>query len=261
MPTAWRLAATLTALLGGCASLSPAAQAIKIAAKSETRTCRFLQVVYGEGMSARSDALEKAALLHATHIVTLYDEGGKYTADALDCNAPAAAAPVAAAGSSGARQAVSAPTVTDSPPARRPPANMVIAVMEVELRGSAGGISAALLQNLSSQLRIFIAQKGVRTVDRGAQESAVQEQIARAKSDSYASCVDSACQIELGKALAASHILRSEVSQFGRSCVLNAELIDLKAEVSVAAATSRGSCEDEGFFEMSERVAASIVGR
>lgn len=138
----------------------------------------------------------------------------------------------------------------------------VIAVMDVADQNAgdeARALAPGLVRSLGDQLRIFIAQRGVRTIDRGAQESVLRDQVASMKSDSYKACYDDSCQIELGKALAASHILRARIVRFGARCVLNAELVDLKAEVTVTAASARGNCEEEGFLNMSEEVANHLV--
>jgi hypothetical protein len=86
----------------------------------------------------------------------------------------------------------------------------------------------------------------------------MKEQIKDLKNESYKTCYDDSCQIELGKALAASHILRSQVTRFGSRCVLNAELFDLRREVTIAASSSRGDCEPEGFLRMSQEVANGL---
>jgi hypothetical protein len=141
----------------------------------------------------------------------------------------------------------------------------IIAVMNVEdadeVRGeaSASATDPGILANLSDQIRVFVAQRGVRTIDRSAQENAIKAKIARIKSDSYNACYDNSCQIELGKALAASHILRTRITHFGRRCVLNGELIDLKSEVTIGAASSKGNCEAEGFLQMGESVAKDLI--
>ena len=79
------------------------------------------------------------------------------------------------------------------------------------------------------------------------------------KAESYASCYDDSCQLELGKALAASHIVRSKITKFGARCVLNGELIDLQSEVTVKAASAQGACQAEGFLEMSETIERDLM--
>jgi hypothetical protein len=136
----------------------------------------------------------------------------------------------------------------------------VVAIMEVQDPGAGakGALDERLLRSLSDQLRIFIARQGTKTIDSGAQDKLLRDQITAMKKESFKSCYDESCQIELGKALAASHIVRSHIARFGKSCVINAEVVDLRAEVSVRAASARGACEAEGFLAMSEEVARQL---
>ena len=94
------------------------------------------------------------------------------------------------------------------------------------------------------------------TVDPAAQK---RQQIELAKQDTYKACYDETCQIDLGKALAASHILRVRIAKFGAKCVLNAELIDLRTEVTMRAGVGEADCSAEGFLEMSHSVSAIIA--
>lgn len=145
-----------------------------------------------------------------------------------------------------------------------PGPDWIIAIMEVEDVNAASRskrIDPDLIRNIGDQLRIFIAERGVRTVDKSATERALQEVLQSVKQDSYRDCYADSCQIELGKALAASHILRTKITRFGSRCVLNAELIELRSEVAISAASSRGDCIAEGFLGMSEKVATLITGR
>lgn len=144
-----------------------------------------------------------------------------------------------------------------------PPLNpdWIVAVMDVKDLNAGDedrAIGEDVIRNLGSQLRIFIAQRGAKTIDKSAQDQQIRMQVKEMKNDTYKSCYDDSCQIELGKALAASHILRSQITRFGSRCVLNAELFDLRSEVTIAASSSRGDCEPEGFLRMSQEVANSL---
>lgn len=138
----------------------------------------------------------------------------------------------------------------------------VIAVMNL-VDSNAGDAQLAcdprILKNTSDQLRVFIAKTGLLTVDRGSQEKALRDQIQDLKKESYNNCYDESCQIELGKAVAAGFILRSQVTRFGERCVLNSELIDLRTEVSIAAASAIGTCEAEGFLSMAEQISKELA--
>lgn len=270
--------ATALAFGAGCAGLSPAAKKIVIADKGQVSDCRFLRVVYGGhkgglSLSPRNEALESAAFFKATHVRVLFDQGGKFTGDAFDCNQkPVARKPDGKQdgkqdGTSGGQTTPASATVTPPPAAPPPPrgpvdtGSWVVAVMDVQAVSKSRELTPSLMRNIGDQLRIFVAQTGVRTVDRSAQETTLKDQLAQLKKDSYQACYDDSCQIELGKALAASHILRTRITRFGRLCVLNGELIDLRSEVATAAASSRGTCEEEGFLRMSEEVAQNLVPR
>ena len=260
--------------VAGCATLSDRAKKIVVTNKAQVTDCRFLRVVYGGqkgGLFPKNEALERAADVRATHVVPLYEKGGKYTADAFDCNqSPAVAStdggdvpppPPRLEGAPPPAPVAPPPTAPLDPDAPDM-SQWVVAVMDVgTVSRKKRGLSRDLMRNISDQLRIFVAQQGVRTIDRGQQDSTFRSQLGSLKADSYNACYDDACQIELGKALAASHILRTRITQFGRLCVLNGELIDLRSEVATAAASSRGDCGEEGFLRMSEEVAVNLVKR
>lgn len=116
-----------------------------------------------------------------------------------------------------------------------------------------------LIERLGDQIRVFVTQRGCRTIDRTSQEEAFARFVKETKIQSYDECYDEACQIELGRALSATHVLRASLLRFGSRCVLNAELVDLAQEVSIAAASSQGGCEEEGFLTMSEDVAKQLL--
>lgn len=134
----------------------------------------------------------------------------------------------------------------------------VWAVMEVATAGKAT-FERHVLSALTDQIRIYLAERGARVIDRSAQEAAMKELVEEEKKRSYSTCVDSSCQIPLGKALAASHILRSTVARFGKACTTNGELIDLKAEVTIAAGSARGECEEEALLLAAETLAEQLI--
>lgn len=143
------------------------------------------------------------------------------------------------------------PSKTLAAPAQR---SWVVAVMNME-----GGNQEGLLLALSDQMRVFLAQRRVRVIDRGAQEEALRGLVEEEKQRSYGRCVDESCQIPLGKALAASHILRSAMARFGATCTTNGELIDLKTEVTIAAGSARSDCSEEGLLDATERLAEELI--
>lgn len=220
------------------------------------------QYLYAGRLSGYPDALA---------LVSVPDQGRAQLA--LDPHASMPATTIASTGSNANKPSSTTKNTPAATPVASGPVSMtgakpgqswVIAVMDVEdlnAQFREKAIDPGLVKNLGDQLRIFIAQRGVRTVERGTQERAIGEQISAMKKESYNSCYDDSCQVELGKALAASHILRSRITRFGRRCVLNAELIDLRSEVTMAASSSQGDCEAEGFLTMSESVATNLIAK
>src|SRR5262249_24083749 len=141
--------------------------------------------------------------------------------------------------SSAVSSAVSMPVKDDGGPKK------IIAVMPVEVSRSAT-ISGSIASGLTDQLRVQLASRGIQVIDRGTQERALAEIVRDEQARSYSECTDENCQIPLGKALAATHILRASLSRFGKMCAMTAELIALRESVTVEANTARGDCSEEG---------------
>ncbi|MCC7384392.1 MAG: hypothetical protein IT384_21275 [Deltaproteobacteria bacterium] len=144
--------------------------------------------------------------------------------------------------------------------AREPDRRWVLAVMDLRASGEVA-IPEATRLALGDQLRVFLAEQRVRVIDRGAQDAALRSLIEGAKAESYGPCVDESCQIPLGRALAATHLVRPGVARFGGTCSTHAELVDLKTEVTVAAAALRGDCSDEGLLNASAGLAEQLLQR
>jgi len=137
-------------------------------------------------------------------------------------------------------------------------ANWVIAVMTVENSGAAA-LKESLRRGLTDQMRVFLGARRMKVIDRGAMEEAFRELMTAEKAKSYASCVDASCQIPLGKAVAATHILRTTVGRFGNSCTLNAELVDLAKEIGAAAVSNRCGCKDNELLDAAEKLVDELI--
>ncbi len=118
-----------------------------------------------------------------------------------------------------------------------PAPDWVVAVMSPE-NATSSSVSAAL----GDQLRASLAMFGIPTIDRGVQAEALHTLVQETKLESYRPCYDDACQIELGRALAATHILRTQIRDVG-SCLVTTVLVDLATEVAVHGFTASVPCE------------------
>lgn len=120
-------------------------------------------------------------------------------------------------------------------------------------------IDKALIESLGDQLRIVIAQQGVRTIDRITQDRVLSEQTSVMQDDKMHACNDDSCQLELGRALAASHVVRARVTRMGLECAFETELIDVRTEELAGSSSLKGDCSAQGLFNMSEEAARSLI--
>lgn len=135
-----------------------------------------------------------------------------------------------------ALQADSAGVLTVAKRAREESAN-IVAVFDVADRGEL--LSAAQRAQLSEYLAGRLAQQpGFRVAPR----DRVREQIVALRKASHRACYETACQIEIGRAIAAQKSLSTQLLQLGSGCALSASLYDLRTETSELAATVRCDC-------------------
>src|SRR5262245_24645450 len=134
----------------------------------------------------------------------------------------------------------------------------VVAVFEVHDARPKGKLADEELQQLTVYLMAKLAEgRGYRVVPREQMLAA----IAGAKKDSFKSCVDERCQIELGKELAAEKSLGTQIIRIGARCVITSTLYDLKTAVSEHAATQRSACDMAALADALDVVVASLGER
>lgn len=80
------------------------------------------------------------------------------------------------------------------------------------------------------------------------------------KAESYQECYDEACQIEIGRELAANKSVLTEVVKLGSQCALVATLYDLERATTEQATTEKGGCDVDGLAKSIERAAARLRG-
>lgn len=120
------------------------------------------------------------------------------------------------------------------PKPERPP---VVAVFDVELRGVSLGKDTAA--NLSELIAIQLVETGYFQV---VPREDLRRRINQAKAETHRECFDEACQIELGKDLAAEQTLSIKVMKLGGECSSTLTLFDLKRATGVAAVTAVSAC-------------------
>lgn len=145
---------------------------------------------------------------------------------------------------------VGATTVARAMP---PPRRVVVLVLDVEDR--AGLLPEADRADLSVFLgRAVVEHRGYRATPRGLLVAHVRAQ----KAESWAPCVDDACRLELGKALAAERVLHTRLLRDGVRCALGVSLYQLEREVAVWGRLEVADCTLSALYGAVERAVAEL---
>lgn len=126
-----------------------------------------------------------------------------------------------------------------APEPKAPVRRTVVAVFEIE--DPANQIDDKLRGQITAYLSVRVSELlGFSVVP----TEALRAQLEQMKRESFASCYDEACQIELGKAVAAEKSLSTKILKVGDTCALTATLFDLKTEATEKAASTKTSCQE-----------------
>lgn len=132
----------------------------------------------------------------------------------------------------------------------------IVAVFDIENRGVK--TSPQTLERLTDYVATLLASSDrMRVVPRGELRRALMAE----KAESYRECYDESCQIEIGKEVAATESLSTEISRLGNTCVVSMQLFDLRTAASVDAASARGGCSEDAIVALVERAAGDLSGK
>ena len=135
-------------------------------------------------------------------------------------------------------------------------ATPVVAVFDLEDRGT--GLPAETLEALSDVLAArLVESERFRLVPR----HELRERLLAQKAESHRPCYAAACQIEVGKAVAAEVALAGRVVRVGDACHVNLHLYDLREETSRRAATARSACGEWSILEALDAAVSRLTGR
>jgi hypothetical protein len=142
---------------------------------------------------------------------------------------------------------------SDSTP-KDPPKAKVLAVFDLEDRESS--LAKADAEKLADYLATKLAEhKSYRTIPR----AQLRKRLVKQRKQSYRACYDSSCQIELGKALAASAVVSSRLLRIGKTCTLTVKIFDLRSEATLAAASAKGSCQAADLQRAIDRISTRFA--
>lgn len=113
----------------------------------------------------------------------------------------------------------------------------VVAVFDIEVSGLK--LKRTQARGLNNYLHGKIAQMPNYAV---VPRADVQRRLQKEKANSYRACYDEACQIEIGKELAAQKTLSTKIFKLGDECVVSVVIYDLRSAASAGAADASGTC-------------------
>ena len=132
----------------------------------------------------------------------------------------------------------------------------VVAVFSMQDSRERAPLSDPVLDELTNYLSVRLAEGGLYRLTPPA---LVRQALATAKAESYRPCIDEACQIELGKALAAQKSLGTRIIQVdSQTCAVTCTLYDLRTEVTESAATAEGPCDRDGIADALRAVVSKL---
>lgn len=137
-------------------------------------------------------------------------------------------------------------------PASSRAAGPIVAVFEMEDKGS--GLTPKVLGNLSDYLGVLLTKGGYRVVPR----TEIRDRLKAQKKESYKSCYDQSCQIELGRELAAEKTLATWILKIGKTCQVTATLYDLKKGTTERAAAHEAACNEEDLLVAVKAIADDL---
>jgi hypothetical protein len=132
---------------------------------------------------------------------------------------------------------------------------VVVAVFDIESKGV--DLPSEVLARLSSYGATRLASTDAYAV---VPKEQIREQLEAKKADSYKNCYDQACQIEIGKEVAAQKSLSSSVMRLGSRCVVSLALYDLRTAATEKATTAEGGCGEDDVFVSMKSALAQLAG-
>ena len=138
-------------------------------------------------------------------------------------------------------------------------ARPVVAVFEIQdSRKAKSQFDAKTLGDLTEYLGNLLTETGIYTI---VPTSDLKAALTSQKSKSYDSCYDESCQIQIGKEVAAEKTLSTKINKFGKKCVVQMGLYDLRKAASEKAATHRGACDTDALTETLEILVKKLAGQ
>jgi hypothetical protein len=131
----------------------------------------------------------------------------------------------------------------------------VVAVFPLENRGAK--LTAEELRSLVDYLATRLGEGGRFLV---IPREEMKKRLVEQKQDSYRTCFDQSCQIEIGRELAAQFTVATSISRLGERCVVTAGLYDLGKAATTRSGTAKVGCAPEDLLTAIDEVADKLRG-
>jgi len=129
-----------------------------------------------------------------------------------------------------------------------------VAVFNIESK--AADLSSDVLNRLTEYLASSLAATGTYQVVPRAQ---IKERLVQQKKESYKSCYDQKCQIEIGREIAANKSLSTQIIKIGSECLVIAVMYDLRRAASEGGARADGGCTEQEILKSLKKVLEKLV--
>jgi len=129
----------------------------------------------------------------------------------------------------------------------------VVAVFQIQNKA---GLSKNAVEQLTDLVAAQLTASGHYQV---LPSSEVKKALRQKTAESYEACYDEACQIEIGKEIAAQKTLSTKVSKLDQTCIVTMQLYDLRKSASEKAATKTGKCELSNILELLQASTLSLT--
>jgi len=124
-----------------------------------------------------------------------------------------------------------------------------------DIQDKTGRLSAQDIDSLTEYVASKLAEGGLyHVIPRADLKNRLLEQ----KKESYHTCYDEACQIEIGREMAAQKSLSLSLAAIGNSCLVSAALYDLKKAATDITAATRGGCSLEELINQLDEVVSRL---
>jgi hypothetical protein len=88
--------------------------------------------------------------------------------------------------------------------------------------------------------------------------SEVHARIEAQQAESYRACYDEACQIEIGKEVAASKAVSTKIAEVGGGCLISSYMYDLARAATDATASARAACDPGSLITAMDEIAKRL---